>query len=119
MYTSCLYFAPYIPVISPFEEWKKPKANHLVCKEQLYLVKILQKDHPIYNKEIVLMYGFELINMQQINKIPHSVLAYIELITLPIYDIRKYIDKLYSADCKISSDLTKGIPNQAIGKTGK
>ena len=118
-YTSCLHNAPYIPVVSPFEDWLEPKPNHKAKHNELYLVKILQKDHPIYNKEIVLMFGQELIKLRHFNKIRHELIGYIQLITLSITDIKTLIAKndIIQEEDDEYSHLTQSCLAKAIWRT--
>lgn len=113
-YATCLRDCPYIPVVSPFDEFVKPDSNHVVQSDNLYIVKLLFESK-FHNKGITLMYGFELKELD----IPHTIVAFIPIIKRPIGDISSMIEHIYSDKCKLETSIKKVIPNKTIGMTGK
>lgn len=125
-YTSCLRDAPYIPVISPFEQFVQPENGHKVRDDCLYVVDfggyVCSTNgvphfitDPFHNKNVTMMYGFELKELD----IDHKILAYIPVIARPIDDIKNQINSLYSDQCNIDEKIKKAVINKAIGKCGK
>ena len=57
-YASCLARAPYLPCVTPFDDFEPYNAGEPIKSECLYLVRVLS-EHPVYSKSVTLMYGFE------------------------------------------------------------
>ena len=117
-YPSCLYNAPYLPMVSIFEKWFKVPSHHVVASDKQYLVQILDQNNPLYNKEISIIYGFELLNLLQHQQ--HApkivILAYRNLITFDMGNVRYALDQLF--DGHIDNCLAKFSGVKNIGKTG-
>jgi hypothetical protein len=108
--------APYIPVISPFESFTKPGANHTIKNDEYYIVKI-KEDNVIYNKNKCLMFGNELKNIA--GKIDFEIIAYMPIIAKPINDVKEFIGELLSDENEMPKILKKGLLVMNIGKLGK
>jgi hypothetical protein len=138
-YAYCLASCPWIPSISPFEEFIEYKEGLPVCSNRLYLVGVHeemlssvglnQMFFAIYGtRDATLMYGFELLRLLDIfskeGKPPSTYIKIhyqIEIITHPIDPVRKGIVRLLVGAelMDIDVDLRKAIPNTAIGMAGK
>lgn len=116
-YTTMLYEAPYIPVVTLFDEFIKPKSNHVVNDKNMYVIKMLET-HPLFSLKPTVMYGF---NLKKLIKLGYKVqiIAYTMLITKSINHVKNEIAGLYSDDNTIDEVLVKGIINKSIGMCGK
>jgi hypothetical protein len=79
-YASCLRDAPYLPVLSPFQQFEPFTDGMQVKSDALYVVEIIQP-HYIYNQSITLMYGTELLGL----KVKHNVKAFMPVKAEPSY----------------------------------
>jgi hypothetical protein len=120
-YSTCLMEAPFIPSISPLDRFQ-PYDGHQIQDKYLYTIN-LTEIHPIYSKNISLIYGFILkrllrdATMQRIVR----VVAFIPLIIHSNKLISQFIKNLYEdiEFNEVKDIFKKGICNQGIGKTLK
>jgi hypothetical protein len=116
-YATSLRDLPYIPVISPFDNFLKCEPSYKAINDELYIVQINELNF-IYNKRYTLMYGWEYLKVM--NNINCSLFAKIKLITCDIKTVKESLNHLFSkAIDEVDETLIKGIVNKSIGKTGK
>ena len=115
-YASCAMNAPYIPIVSPFEEFEHFAKGDIVQPDFLYVIEVLERSI-IFPKNYTLIFGFNLLEVE----FKYKVLQKLRLITRPNDKISAFIKELFEGDTFKSMDavIKKSIPNKIIGLCGK
>lgn len=112
-YTACLLEAPYLPVISYFEQ-PKPYDGHSIKDDCMYMITLEEFDHVFTARQYThtRMFGHNLKKL----KLKYSIDSYINLIKRP-NNMKEAIDKVYASD--LTEQHKKDIVNITIGILGK